>query len=123
MDLFLLPLLILACLTAMLAARSWLRSRVSGIYYAVGVAVTTYIPLLVFSALAVAWIPGQYSGVCYRLGGIAQPCSFNAYLRGELFDLLIFSLVPLGVMAVFLGLMVFVDLLRYGTRLTPGENA
>jgi hypothetical protein len=122
MGYLLLPLLLLACLTLMLAARAYLRCRVTGWYYAIGVAVAAYIPLLVFVALALVWIPGQYAGVCYRLGEIQQPCSFLAYLRSELFDLLVFSLIPLGVVAVFLGLLVFVDLLRYGARLTPGKD-
>lgn len=122
MSYYLLPGLVLACLIVLLAARSWLRSRISGLYYVVGVVVATYIPLLVFFGLAMVWIPGQYSGVCYRFGDAVQPCTFTAYLRGEFFDLLLYILIPIGIMAIFLGLMVFVDLLRYGSRLTPIEE-
>lgn len=123
MNVYLLPGLILGCLLLLLVSRSWLRSRVSGWFYILGVAGATYIPLLVFLVLALLWIPGQYSGLCYRFGDIVQPCTFNAYLRGELLDLFLFTLIPLGVMAIFLGMMVFVDLLRYGPQLTPGDNS
>lgn len=116
---YLFPGILLVSLVALLVARSRFRQRTSGWLYALGVTVTAYIPIAVFGVIAAIWILLTYQGWCFGFSGDAWACPMVEYVLGQLFYLLLFSIVPIFILALFIGLMLFVDLLRYGTSLTP----
>ncbi|MFN2196412.1 MAG: hypothetical protein ACK2UW_09850 [Anaerolineales bacterium] len=122
MPLYLFPGILLVCLMALLVARSRFRQRTTGWLYALGVTVTTYIPMGVFGLLAAVKIFLAYSGWCYGFSSGAWACSLGEYLIGQLFYLLLFLMIPSFILAMFIGLMLFLDLLRYGTALTPASR-
>lgn len=122
MLLYLFPVILLVSLVALLVARNRFRQRTSGWLYALGVTVTTYIPMAVFGLLATVWIFLTYDGWCFGFTDGTWACPLSEYLLGQLFYLLLFSIVPIFILALFIGLMLFLDMLRYGTAMTPSSR-